>query len=236
MPAKSRTFSGHKYLRYRLILATLSGKTIRIENIRPEDDEDGRIGLRDSEINFMKLLEKVTNGSVFDINYTGTSLIYRPGIILGGNLEHDCGNDRAIGYYLEPLLALAPFSKNKFELVLNGITNDPRDLCVDTIKACILPQLAKFGLHICDITIKSRGAPPNGGGKVAFTCSTVRSLKPVQNVDEGLIKRIRGYSYATRVSPQMSNRMIDSAKSLLNRFIPDVYIYSDVCKGPESGK
>jgi RNA 3'-terminal phosphate cyclase (RTC), insert domain len=43
-------------------------------------------------------------------------------------------------------------------------------------------------------------------------------------------------SHAVRVSPQISNRMIDSCRSVLNRYIPDIYLYSDVYKGEDSGK
>jgi len=39
-----------------------------------------------------------------------------------------------------------------------------------------------------------------------------------------------------RVNPQFSNRMIEASRSVLNRYIPDIYIYSDVYKGEESGK
>jgi RNA 3'-terminal phosphate cyclase-like protein len=58
----------------------------------------------------------------------------------------------------------------------------------------------------------------------------------MQFTDEGRIKRIRGIAYSTRVSPQNSNRMVESARQLLNEFIPDVFIYSDVYRGAESGK
>lgn len=37
------------------------------------------------------------------------------------------------------------------------------------------------------------------------------------------------------MSPQMANRMVESSRSLLSRYIPDVYIYTDVYKGAESG-
>lgn len=30
--------------------------------------------------------------------------------------------------------------------------------------------------------------------------------------------------------------MIEASRSILNRYIPDIYIYSDVYKGEESGK
>lgn len=42
--------------------------------------------------------------------------------------------------------------------------------------------------------------------------------------------------HAVRVSPQFSNRMIEAARSVLNRYIPDIYLYSDVYKGEDSGK
>jgi len=42
--------------------------------------------------------------------------------------------------------------------------------------------------------------------------------------------------HVVRLSPQFSNRMIEAARSVLNRYIPDIYLYSDVYKGEESGK
>lgn len=44
------------------------------------------------------------------------------------------------------------------------------------------------------------------------------------------------FRHAVRVNPQFSNRMIEASRSILNRYIPDIYLYSDVYKGEESGK
>ena len=81
-----------------------------------------------------------------------------------------------------------------------------------------------------------RGAPPQGGGQVQVFCPSVKALKAIRFDEEGHIKRIRGIAYATRVSPQIANRLVESSRSILNRFIPDVYLYSDVYKGQDSGK
>lgn len=43
-------------------------------------------------------------------------------------------------------------------------------------------------------------------------------------------------SYCLRVSPAMANRMVDSARAVLNNYLPDVYIYTDTVKGAEAGK
>ena len=53
---------------------------------------------------------------------------------------------------------------------------------------------------------------------------------------QGKIKRIRGVAWATRVSPAVANRCIESCKGLLLKFIPDVYIYADHATGKKSGK
>ncbi|KAL0074560.1 RNA 3'-terminal phosphate cyclase [Phycomyces blakesleeanus] len=227
-------YEGHNYLRQRLILATLSGKTVRIDKIRSNDENPG---LKEYEASFLKLLEKVTNGSTIEISYTGTSIVYRPGGIQGGRVEHDCGTDRSIAYFLEPMIALAPFSKLPFVLTLQGITTDHIDISMDSVRTVLLPQLKRFGIEEnVELKISKRGAPPLGGGEVMFTCNCVRQLKPVQFTEEGRIKRIRGIAYCTRVSPQTANRLVESARSVLNRYIPDIYIYTDVYKGAESGK
>ena len=38
-----------------------------------------------------------------------------------------------------------------------------------------------------------------------------------------------------RVSPSLANRLIDTAKGLLLKFLPDVYIYVDHQKGANAG-
>lgn len=66
------TFQGSAFLRQRILLATLAGKPVKIEAIRADDTNPG---LRDFEIQFLKLIEAVTNGSSVEINYTGKIII-----------------------------------------------------------------------------------------------------------------------------------------------------------------
>lgn len=76
------------------------------------------------EISLIRLLDKMTNGSRVELNETGTSLYYNPGLLVGGDMEHDCSLQRSIGYYLEVVMALAPFCKNPIDIKLKGVTNN----------------------------------------------------------------------------------------------------------------
>lgn len=85
------------------------------------------------------------------------------------------------------------------------------------------------------LQIRKRGAPPEGGGEVFLRVPVVKSLAPINLIDEGKIKRIRGIAYTTKISPQIANRVVDGARSILNNLLPDVYIYTDHFKGKDSG-
>lgn len=238
MPAKVQnkvlTYEGCNYLRYRLLLSTLSGKPVRITDIRSKDDDPG---LREYEISFIRLLDKITNGTRVELNETGTSLYYSPGLLNGGVLEHDCSLQRGIGYYLEAVIILAPFCKKPIDIKLRGVTSNTLDPSVDRIKASCIPLLKRFIIDTdVELTVKKRGMAPQGGGEIHFKCPLCRNLKSIQLQNSGMVKRIRGVSCSVRVSPAIANRMVETAKGVLLKFLPDIYIHTDHCRGAASGK
>ncbi|KAL0882852.1 hypothetical protein ABMA27_016383 [Loxostege sticticalis] len=228
-------YKGSNFFRQRLLLATLSGRAVKIDEIRSTHDDPG---LREYEVNLIRLLDKVTNGTRVELSETGTSVYFQPGILIGGHVTHSCCPQRGIGYYLEVLLALGPFCKEPLNAVLQGVTHSDLDVSVDKIKAAALPILLKFILVDDGLELKvvRRGAPPLGGGEVVFKCPVRRHLRPLQWTKWGLVKRIRGVVYALRVSPTMANRVVDSAKGVMLKFLPDVYINTDQCRGSNAGK
>lgn len=80
-----------------------------------------------------------------------------------------------------------------------------------------------------------RGAKPGGGGEVIFKCPTKLKLLPINLTDPGKIKRVRGVAYAMRVAPAVCNRMVEQAKGVLLKLLPDVYIVSDHQKRDAAG-
>ena len=223
---------GSTHFRQRIVCATLSGRPLVITQIRADDEEPG---LRDFEGSFLRLIERITNGCQVEINETGTVLRYVPGIITGGKHSHDCGTARSIAWFLEGILPLALFAKTPVQLSLTGLTNDTLDVSVDNLKGVVLPLLGHFGADGAVLNIKRRGLPPLGGGHVEFSSPIVRELLPCNLVDPGLVKRVRGVAYCAKVSPQFANRVVTSARELLNKLLPDVYVHTDHYKGVAGG-
>lgn len=250
---KLARFTSQKSFTERLVLSTLTGRPIHISQIRPSSTTNP--GLAPHEVSFLRLLEAVTNGSLIEISYTGTTLVYRPGLITGsvpgtgasgGVIKHElpAGCARGVSYFLTPLCLLAPFSKSPINVIFTGpgvITSATNlgDISADSVRTAILPIYSKFGIsNDIELRILRRSNPNSNGqggaGEVQLVFDhQVRLPKTVHSLNPGRVKRVRGVAYSTGVSGSNNARMIEEARGVLNPLAPDTYIFSDVSSAPE---
>jgi RNA 3'-terminal phosphate cyclase-like protein len=245
-------FEGHRHLTTRLLLATLTGRPIRISKIRPSST---RPGLTPYETNFIRLLESITNGAQIQFSMTGTTLVYRPGLItgsaeglgaMGGVVRHEipreCGR-RGVSWWLIPLALLSPFSKGPVNVVLHGegcitAATTAGDVSVDTVRTAILPLYKNFAIERnIELRVLQRSCAPSqgrgAGGEVQLVFGhQVRLPQTLHLMNKGRVKRIRGVAYAVGVSGSNNQRIIETARGVLNKFVPDTYIFSDVSSAP----
>ncbi|KAI9682872.1 MAG: hypothetical protein M1829_006306 [Trizodia sp. TS-e1964] len=242
------SFSGHSFLRHRLVLSTLTGRAIQIGQIHASSPT--HVGLADHEVSFLRLLEAVTNGSNIVISYEGTMLRYHPGLITGsalgsgasnGVIRHELSarNTRGIAYFLLPICLLAPFSKSPFNIIFSGpgvITSATQlgDMSVDSVRTAILPLYRQFGIsNNIELRILQRSCPgPSGHGGTGevqlMFGHQVRLPTTIHLLSSGRVRRIRGVAYCTGVSASNNARMIEAARGVLNPLCSDTHIFSDV--------
>lgn len=245
-------FTGSKHLVQRLVLATLTGRAIRISQIRSSSHTSP--GLAPHEVSLLRLLDSVTNGAQIEFSYTGTTVLYKPGLITGsaanlgaqgGVLRHElpADNTRGVSYFLLPLCLLAPFSKDKVNVIFTGpgvITSSTEagDVSADTVRTAILPLFRHFGIERdIEVRILRRSNAgrdgKGGGGEVQLIFGhQVRLPKTVHLMTAGRVKKVRGVAYSTGVAGANNARLIEAARGVLNEFVPDTYIFSDVSSAP----
>jgi len=182
LPRQWLEFRGSAQFRQRVVIAILSGRPLRITDIRADHRSPG---LTDFEACFLRLIDKITNGTAIQINEAGTSLRFKPGTLTGGEgITHECPPSRSVGYFLESLVQLAAFCKHPLNVTLTGITNHNLDTSIDIFRSVTLPLLKHFGIEGAELKIRRRGAAPLGGGEVVFRCPIAQHLKPVTLIDE----------------------------------------------------
>lgn len=245
-------FEGHRGLVRRLLLATLTGRPVRISKIRSTSPTNP--GLLPHEVSFIRLLDAITNGSTFEFSYTGTTLLYHPGLITGSVAGHGANAgvithelpaqcSRGVSYFLIPLCLLAPFSKSPVNVRFTGpgvITSatPAGDVSADTVRTAILPLYAQFGIMVkLELRIDRRSCPGYGGkggaGQVHIILGhQVRLPKTLHLLNPGKVKSVRGVAYSTGVPGTNNYRMIDTARGILNPLVPDTYIFSDTSPAP----
>ena len=253
-------FSGHHNLRYRILLSILSQRSLLISSIRANSESPG---IKDYEVSFLRLAERITSGTLVEISYTGTEVYFKPGLVAGGNVVHTCPDSRTVGWFLEPLLVLGLFGKAELKLTLKGITTNARDVSVslghsqfylfhslntsfanlqaDTLRTSYLPHLSSFlpasVTAPLELRIVKRGLLPSGGGEITYVSPSIRTIKPGYDFTQpGSINKIRGIAHSVRVSPAFSQRLVNGAKEVLSPLCGDCRIYADVYRGNESGK
>lgn len=226
------TFKGSNHIKQKLILATLAGKSIKITDIRAHEG-----GIKEFEVNLIRLIDKLTNGTKIKLHPSGTELDFSPGILYGGKIEHSCCNEKSIGYYLDVLISFGPFCKHAIEVNFKGVTNSEDNPSVDHIKTSAFNIMKRFIIEEDSFELKviKRGLKPDGGGEIIFKMNPVKKLKTLQLMESGMVKRIRGVVYACKVSPTFANRTVEAAKGIMLNFLPDVYLHTDQNKGKLSG-
>ncbi|PQE27180.1 18s rRNA biogenesis rcl1 protein [Rutstroemia sp. NJR-2017a WRK4] len=249
-------FTTHKSLSHRLVLSALTGRPIHISQIRSSSPTNP--GLAPHEISFLRLLESISNGSSVQISYTGTQLVYNPGVIAGSidGLGADvdgvikchlpANNTRGISYFLLPLCMLAPFAKKPVNVRFEGegvITSSTEagDISVDSVRTAILPLYEPFGIlsSKLEIRVLQRSCPgpggKGGGGVVELRFgSQIKGLPKTLHLNRnpGRVRRIRGVAYATGVSNSHNARMIHEARGVLNPFVGDIHIATQYDQAP----
>jgi RNA 3'-terminal phosphate cyclase-like protein len=240
-----------------LLLFNVRSESIQSPGLRPH--EASFLRLIDQITNGTRIEINNTGTQLRFVPGVLTGGEFRHVCAVGGGDDKEEGDDdddaeqvsyRSIGWFLEGIIPIAPFGKEALSILFSGITDGMSylDPSPDYLRASVLPILAHFGIGQVDkddimspqapsIRIVKRGAAPAGGGEVHIYCPIVpKELKTIDLVDPGKIKRVRGSSISCKVvSSSMAARVAFSAKGLLHRLLPDVWIHTDCVSQKNNG-
>ena len=226
---------GSSLFRQQIVAAVLSGRPLKLSGIHPQGAAGDHAGLTEYEANFLKFIDRVTNGTKMAVSDANQTISLQPGFILGGTFSHAVPASRGVGYIIEAALLLLPFAKYPSEITFTGATQHPDDLSVDTIRTVTIRWLQLYGVET-NLRVVRRGAGERPDGCVILSVNNVRKLNAVNITERGKIKRIRGIAFASNTAPNLPNRCATSAKGVLLNLLPDVYVVTDISNKKTTGE
>jgi RNA 3'-terminal phosphate cyclase (ATP) len=199
---------GGQMLRSAVALAAVSGRSVRVTNIRGSRPKPG---LRAQHLTAVRAAARVCRGELTGAELGSREVEFRPGEIQGRTgWRLDVGTAGSVTLVLQcllPALALAPTPS---ELTLTGGTDVPFAPPFDYFEQVFLPAVRSLGARV-DVALAQRGFYPKGGGQVQIRVSPATSIAPATWLSRGEAVRVAGRSYSQGLASHIPERMRTSA-------------------------
>lgn len=201
---------GGQILRTSIALSALTGKDLRISNIRAKRKNPG---LNYQHLASIRAVAELSGADTKSASIGSKELIFRPGELKAGKVSIDIGTAGSISLVLQPLMVACAGCESEVILEITGGTNVSWSPPIDYLQHVTLPILSGFGYRGSAEVLK-RGFYPKGGGKVRAVIEP-HSLSRMELLERGDLKGIGGVSISANLPPTVSARMTSASSQLL---------------------
>jgi RNA 3'-phosphate cyclase len=200
-------------LRTSIALSTLTGKPVKIFNIRVNRPNPG---LAAQHLTSVKVAAEFCNAEVKGLKLGSLEIEFFPKEIdLPSKKRIDIGTAGNIGLFLQTLFPILLFGDKEVELEIKGGTAGLGAPPIEFLIHVLFPILEKMGVKKPLIEIERYGFYPKGGGLVRIKTFPIKSLKSLKLVERGSLKKIEGISVVGSLPEDIAKRQAASAKKIL---------------------
>jgi len=181
-------------LRLSVALAAIRREELHIYNVRGKRSPPG---LRPQHLEAVLTAARLCGAGVEGATLGSRELWFRPGEVVGGDVEAEIGTAGSIPMLLLTVLPICVFAKRAVRLrVVKGGTDVRNAPTINYLRLVLLPMLRRMGVNAA-MTIHRYGYYPVGMGKVSVEVQPCARLKPLRVEEFGGVEEIRGFSVCT---------------------------------------
>lgn len=211
---------GGQILRTALALAALTGKTVRLENIRAGRD---RPGLRPQHLTAVQALARITRASLTGADIGATALTFAPRGIFPGSYTFDVAATQSsagsVSLIAQTLLPVLNRAESPSSLIIRGGTHVPWSPPAHYLSAVFLPALREMGT-VAGLDITRWGFYPQGGGEIHLRLQPAPRLKAVTWTQSPELPHFQGLSAAANLPPHVVRRQSQSLRRHAEQSLP----------------
>jgi RNA 3'-phosphate cyclase len=222
---------GGQILRSALALSAVTGKGMRIENIRARRSKPG---LRPQHLASVRAAAKISNATVKGAELGSSHLTFEPQEVRSGRYRFDIGTAGSTSLLLQAVFIPLALSKGTSHLVLSGGTHVPNSPCFHYLELNWLEFMRKIGYE-AEITLEQAGYYPAGGGSMRATIRPAKMTRPLDLTSRGVLRKISGFSGVANLSMDIATRQKHQALRRLEHHIKGAKIKSIDLQSPGKG-
>jgi len=229
---------GGAMVRISIALSTVTGREIRIKNIRANRSSPG---LRAQHLTGIRAVAELCGAEVEGAELHSKEIEFVPDKIQAKKINIDVGTAGSITLVLQALMVPAVFAEDRVRVKITGGTDVKWSPPIDYLRSVTLPILQKFG-YDGKVGLDRRGYYPGGGGKVTAEFGP-SEFTGINLTERGRILSAGGISHAhpNLEKARVARRQTRSARPLLyNRLSnegvdSDIMIKQEYCETPSYG-
>ncbi|HZW36629.1 MAG TPA: RNA 3'-terminal phosphate cyclase, partial [Candidatus Deferrimicrobiaceae bacterium] len=219
---------GGQVLRSTLSLSCITGKPVRIFNIRKNRPKPG---LMPQHLTAVTALTRITGADARGAKPGSTEISFAPGPVTAGGYAFDIGTAGSVVLLLQSLLPPLLFADEPSRIALTGGTHVPFGPTFDFLREIFLPWLERIGAPVsCEI--ERYGFYPRGGGKVTARIAPAGEIRGIDLRGKGAVLSVTGRSCVANLPISIAERQRDAALELLAAHSPAIGTETVPSPGP----
>jgi RNA 3'-terminal phosphate cyclase (ATP) len=210
---------GGQLLRSGVALAALTGRAVRVSDIRGNRPEPG---LKPQHLTAVETLAEVCDADLAGATAGSEEVTFDPGEPQGGRVEVDIGTAGSITLLFDAVLPVAAAIEEPLSVAVTGGTEVKWSPPLATYRAVKLPLVRRAGLH-ATVERHRTGFYPAGGGRATLQLAP-SSPTPLALTDRGSLVGARIISRESRdlAKQTVAGRQAETARSQLQEAGVDV--------------
>lgn len=229
------SIGGGQIVRTSLALSAITGESFSIQNVRGNRSKPG---LRNQHVKCVESASKLCNAETEGVYQNSEHFVFEPSNLKSIDLSINIDTAASIGLLFQAIYLPAFFTKGNVNVkIYGGATYGKWSPPVSFITDVFGSILSKMGLNF-DLDVKRHGFYPKGGAMVEFRLPEYIDLKPINMVNRGKLRGVKGYSLASEHlrSADVALRQSEEARSVLSKYIDeniniDVSYFDTKCPG-----
>lgn len=219
---------GGQVLRSTLSLSCITGKPVRIFNIRKNRPKPG---LMPQHLTAVAALSRITGADARGTERGSTEISFAPGPVTAGGYAFDIGTAGSVVLLLQSLLPPLLFSDEPSHLALTGGTHVPFGPSFDFLREVFSPWMERIGAPVsCEI--ERYGFYPRGGGKITARIPPAGEIRGIDLREKGAVLSVTGRSCVANLPLSIAERQRDAVLELLAAHSPAIATETVPSPGP----